>query len=196
MTGLTAATAEGRPDLALAVESNTKPEFVSGGDALVRVTHGDRVRVRSNGRDVTGSFRQQPDGSLLGVVDGLREGRNTITATASRGRHASLRVVNHPRSGPVFSGRQQTPFYCQTEAFGLAPAQQPLCEAPTVVSFRYRTTGGQFKPLANPADRPADLATASVEGTAVPYVVRVETGVIDRAVYQLAALYDGTDPSP
>jgi hypothetical protein len=196
MTGLTAATAEGRPDLTLTVESNTKPEFVSGGDVLVRVEHGDRVRVRSNGRDVTGSFTAQPDGSLLGVVRGLREGRNTITATASRGKHASLRVVNHPRSGPVFSGRQQTPFYCQTEAFGLAPAQQPLCEAPTKVTYAYRTTGGQFKPLANPADRPADLASASVEGTAVPYVVRVETGVIDRAVYQLAALYDGVDPSP
>ncbi|MGB3440439.1 MAG: DUF6351 family protein [Actinophytocola sp.] len=196
VTGLTAATAEGRPDLTLTVESNTKPEFVSGGDVLLRVEHGDRVHVRANGRDVTGSFTPQPDGSLLGVVSGLREGRNTITATASRGGHASLRVVNHPRSGPVFSGQQQRPFFCQTEVFGLAPAQQPLCEAPTVVTYAYRTTGGRFAPLANPADRPADLATATVEGRAVPYVVRVETGVIDRAVYQLAALHDGTDPSP
>ena len=30
----------------------------------------------------------------------------------------------------------------------------------------------------------------------MPYIVRVETGVIDRAVYELAALYDGADPSP
>jgi hypothetical protein len=30
----------------------------------------------------------------------------------------------------------------------------------------------------------------------VPYIVRVETGVIDRAVYQIAALYDGQAPSP
>ncbi|HEX6360405.1 DUF6351 family protein [Actinophytocola sp.] len=186
--------ADPRHDLTVTVESNTRPEFVSGGDVLVRVANGDRVRVRRNGLDVTSSFTAQPDGSLLGVVRGLRDGTNTISASAARNRHAHARVVNHPRSGPVFSGRQQLPFFCQTEAFGLAPAQQPLCEAPTVVRFVYRSTAGTFKPL--PATTPADLATATVQGRTVPYVVRVETGVIDRAVYQLAALSDGTDPSP
>jgi hypothetical protein len=197
MTGLTGLTssADARPGLTVTAVSNPKPEFVSGGDVLVRVANGDRALVRSNGRDVTSSFTPQPDGSLLGVVDGLRAGRNTITAE-SRGRHATLRVTNHTRSGPVFSGPQQLPFFCQTEAFGLPPAQQPLCEVDTVVRYQYRTTGGQFKPLADPATRPADLATTSVEGRAVPYVVRVETGVIDRSVYELAALYDGADPSP
>ncbi len=190
------ASAVAHTGLELTVESNTEAEFVSGGDVLVRVGPADRVRVRSNGRDVTDAFVRQPDGSLLGVVGGLREGRNTITAKAGYGAHATLLVVNHPRSGPVFSGRQQVPFYCQTEAFGLAPAQQPRCEAPTEVTYAYRTTAGQFKPLADPADRPADLATATVLGVPVPYVVRIETGVIDRAVYRIAALYDGTDPSP
>jgi len=195
VAGLTSATAaETRPGLTITSVSNPKPEFVSGGDVLVRVANGDRVRVRSNGRDVTSSFTAQPDGSLLGVVTGLRQGGNTITAE-SRGRHATLRVRDHARSGPVFSGPQQVPFLCQTEVFGLAPAQQPLCEAPTVVRYQYRTTGGVFKPLADPATRPADLANASVEGRQVPYVVRVETGVIDRAVYELAALYDA-EPSP
>jgi hypothetical protein len=195
MTGLPGVTsAEARPGLTVTVLSNTKPEFVSGGDVLVRVAHGDHVRVRLGRTDVTSSFAPQPDGSLLGVVRGLRDGTNTISASAARGRHAAVRVVNHPRSGPVFSGPQQLPFYCQTEAFGLAPAQQPLCEAPTVVRHVYRSTAGEFKPL--PATPPADLATATVRGRTVPYVVRVETGVIDRAVYQLAALSDGTDPSP
>jgi len=193
--GLAAASvAEARPGLTITSVSNPKPEFVSGGDVLVRVANGDRVRVRSNGADVTGSFTPQPDGSLLGVVSGLRQGGNTITAE-SKGRHATLHVRNHARSGPVFSGPQQTPFLCQTEAFGLAPAQQPLCEAPTVIRYQYRTTAGAFKPLADPATRPADLANASVGGRQVPYIVRVETGVIDRSVYELAALY-GADPSP
>ena len=51
-------------------------------------------------------------------------------------------------------------------------------------------------PLADPATIPADAATATVNGQSVPYIVRVETGVIDRAVYQIAALYDGQAPSP
>jgi hypothetical protein len=187
--------AEPRHGFTVTVLSNTRPEFVSGGDVLVRVGPGGDVRVRRNGTDVTASFTREPGGTLLGVVDSLRKGPNVITAS-DRGRHASVRVVNHPRSGPVFSGPQQLPFYCQTEVFGLAPAQQPLCEAPTVVRFEYRTTGGVFKTLADPSSRPADLATATVNGVAVPYILRVETGVIDRAVYQLAALYDGADPSP
>jgi hypothetical protein len=194
LTGVTSA--ELRPGLTLTVLSNTKPEFVSGGDLLVRVSRDDHVRVRLGERDVTASFTSQPNGTLLGVVRGLRDGANTITAWSGRGRPASVRVVNHPRSGPVFSGHQQAPYYCQTEAFGLAPATQPLCDAPTVVQYSYRTTAGQFVPLADPATRPADLATTTVEGVRVPYIVRVETGVIDRAVYRMAALYDGTDPSP
>jgi Tannase-like family of unknown function (DUF6351) len=182
--------------LDLTVLSNTKPEFVSGGDVLLEVSRDDHVRVRLGDRDVTSSFTPQPNGTLVGVVRGLRDGANIITASADRGRHASVRVVNHPRLGPVFSGRQQVPFYCQTTVFGLAPAQQPKCDAPTVVQYAYRSTAGQFKPLADPSSRPADLASTSVEGVTVPYVVRVEVGVIDRAVYRMAALYDGANPSP
>jgi len=43
---------------------------------------------------------------------------------------------------------------------------------------------------------PLDLARTTVNGRSVPYVVRLEQGTIDRAVYQLAALYDGTNPQP
>jgi hypothetical protein len=175
--------------VSITVVSNTRPEFVSGGDVLVRVSRSATVRL--NGRDVTSSFAEQPDSSLLGLVSGLRTGRNVLTAAG-----ASVRVTSHPLSGPVFSGPQQVPFYCETTAFGLAPATQPLCEAPTKVSYLYRTTGGAFAPLADPAGRPADLATASVQGRSVPYIVRLETGTIDRAVYQFAALYDGTEPAP
>ena len=181
--------------LTIATASNPKPEFVSGGDALVRVTGGEHVRVSRNGHDVTRAFVRQTDGSLVGLVTGLRDGRNTLTARDG-GKRASVRVTSHPSSGPVFSGRQQLPFYCETTAFGLAPAQQPLCAAPPVVRYQYRNTAGAFAPLADPSDRPADLATATVAGRTVPYVVRIETGVIDRAVYEIAALDDGTGPSP
>ncbi|HEY2550725.1 MAG TPA: DUF6351 family protein [Streptosporangiaceae bacterium] len=186
--------------LELLTVSNPRPELISGGEALVRVEVPDHlsaasVRVLANGSDVTANFQQQSDGSLLGLVTGLQAGPNFLLATA-HGQHASLRIDNHPITGPVFSGKQQLPFFCETTAFGLAPATMPDCSAPTVVSFEYMSTSGSFKPLADPTSRPADLANATVNGRTVPYIVRVETGTIDRAVYQTAALYDGQAPSP
>ena len=189
-----------RGRLALVTVSNPRPELVSGGEVLVRVdvpqhTSPASVRVIADGRDVTGSFQEQSDGSLLGLVTGLQIGRNRLFA-AARGQFAWLDVTDHSINGPVFSGRQQLPFFCQTTAFGLAAAQMPDCAAPTQVSFEYMSTSGSFEPLADPTSRPADLATATVNGRTVPYIVRVETGTIDRAVYQTAALYDGQAPNP
>jgi len=180
--------------------SNPRPELVSGGEVLVRVEVGGRinpadVRITSDGQNVTSSFRVQSDGTLLGLVTGLTTGRNRLVAFAG-GRVASLDVIDHSISGPVFSGKQQLPFVCQTTAFGLASSSPPDCVAPTVVSYMYKNTAGAFLPLANPTSRPADLATATVNGQTVPYIVRLEQGVIDRAVYQIAALYDGQAPSP
>ncbi|HET9507134.1 MAG TPA: DUF6351 family protein [Gaiellaceae bacterium] len=190
---------------------STLPQYVSGGDVLVRITlHDDRasakhLRVERNGEDVTGSFRTMPDGSLLGLVDGLDLGENSIVARANGrgqgtppGRSATLQVVDHPLSGPLFSGPQQQPFFCETVANGLGPALDDDCSAPTQVSYRYRTTAGAFATLADPTQRPADLAqTTTLDGRTVDYVVRVEKGVIDRAVYELAALYDpAAEPSP
>ncbi|HEY0806518.1 MAG TPA: DUF6351 family protein, partial [Pseudonocardiaceae bacterium] len=192
---------EHRPaQLAIATVSNPRPELVSGGQVLVRVTvpedaRPDRVRITENGHDVTSAFRAESNDTLLGLVTGLRAGTNRLTARAGW-QDADLRVENHPITGPVFSGPQQLPFFCQTQAFGLAPAVQPLCSAPTMVGYQYKNTAGAFVPLADPTSRPADLATATVNGRAVPYIVRTETGTIDRAVYQIAALFDGTAPSP
>ena len=67
---------------------------------------------------------------------------------------------------------------------------------PTQVSYLYKNTAGAFVALADPTSVPADAATAEVNGRGVPYIVRLEQGTIDRAVYQIAALYDGTDPTP
>jgi len=186
--------------LTLVTVSNPRPELVSGDEVLVRVdvpehTNPADVQVTSDGRDVTSSFQIQSDGSLLGLITGLSIGRNRVVASA-HGQFASLDVIDHSINGPVFSGKQQLPYVCETTSFGLAASSPPDCFAPTVVSYVYKNTSGAFVPLADPASAPADMATATVNGRSVPYIVRVETGVIDRAVYQIATLYDGQAPSP
>lgn len=177
------------------IVSSPEPTLVTGGSALVRVD-GTGVTVRVGRRDVTEAFARQRDGSMLGLVEGLPLGASVITATARRGRPATVRVVNHPITGPVFSGPQQVPFFCETTAFGLAPAAPPNCAAPSGVSFFYRTTMSTFVPLPDPALVPPDAVTTTVDGRTVPYVVRIERGTIDRAVYEIAALWDGEAPSP
>ena len=146
-----------------------------------------------------------PDGSLRGLVDGLALGENEIVARANGqgkgtppGRSATLRVVNHPISGPLFSGPQQEPFFCETVQNGLGPALDADCSAPTQVRYVYRTTAGAFATLADPAVKPADLAkTTTLDGRTVDYIVRIEKGVIDRGVYEIAALHDpAAPPSP
>jgi hypothetical protein len=184
--------------LVITTVSNQHASLVSGGDVLLRVSAPARVTV--NGSDETAAFARQPDGSLLGLVQGLREGPNVVSASAGRhGRAARLVVINHSITGPIFSGPQQQPFYCQTTAFGLPAATPPKCSAPTQVSYRYMSTAGTYKPWPSagaPAQPyPADLATTTVNGRSVPYIVRLEQGTIDRGVYQIAALYDGREPS-
>jgi Tannase-like family of unknown function (DUF6351) len=189
---------------------STLPQYVSGGDVLVRVTPHDagaakHLRIELDGLDVTSSFHKQADGSLLGLAEGMSVGAHQLVARANGdgsgmppGRTGVLNVVNHPISGGLFSGPQQQPFFCETTAFGLGPALDASCSAPTRVTYRYRTTAGAFATLADPTTRPADLAqTTTLDGRTVDYIVRVEQGTINRAVYEIAALYDpAAPPSP
>jgi hypothetical protein len=110
---------------------SSAPHRVTGGDALVRVRVGDRirldeVRVRRNGVDVTAAFTAEPAArELVGLVTGLDLGRNTVAAYDRRGHADWLLLRNHPISGPVFSGPQQYPFLCRTEQAGLG---QPIVD--------------------------------------------------------------------
>src|SRR2546423_5289588 len=99
---------------------------VSGGDALVQLRFPASVSpndtyVLLNGQDVTSSFRVFNATTLRGLVTGLRLGGNAVAAgQRSTGQIlAKILGTNHPITGPIFSGPQQTPFTCQTEKFGL-----------------------------------------------------------------------------
>jgi uncharacterized tannase-like protein DUF6351 len=73
------------------------------------------------------------------------------------------------------------------------------CSAPTNVQYVYMPYDGkELKPLADTHELPADVATITTStGKTVPFLVRVETGTINRGIYQNAVLHDPTrDPAP
>lgn len=207
---------EPRPEAAadtLAIEVlSSRPDAVTGEDALVRVEVPEKVRpqrvaVLLDGRDVSSDFRVQ-GGDLIAVLDGLTPGAHTLTAAAGRVEPASLEITAHPGTGPVFSGPQQEPFYCETTDFTTVTGEslgEPIdedCSVDTRVDYVYRTTEGSFEPLPLPerGRLPADIAyTETLDGVRTPYTVRVQTGTVNRGVYELAVLHDprrGPAPNP
>ncbi|MFP4552548.1 MAG: DUF6351 family protein [Actinomycetota bacterium] len=183
---------------------SSPPEFVSGGDArlVVEVPPGqvDKVTITVEGRDVTDSFSPIGPRVLEGVVDGLDLGDNLVEVRPrnSRGRVlAEVTLTNHPITGPIFSGPQQEPFLCSTpEDFGKAELATPIdddCTMERIVSFKYRSTSGEFKDFDPEGDRPADMAqTTTLDGETVDFVVRWERGTINRFIYSIAMLSPGS----
>ena len=80
---------------------SSRADQVSGGDALIRVEgrHLQHLRVLRNGADVTDAFEREGR-TLVGLVDGLRVGRNRISVYDRWRRVASERLTNHPIEGP------------------------------------------------------------------------------------------------
>jgi len=144
---------------------STKPELVSGGDVLVRIDVPRKVslqsvRVELNEKDITSVFHADTvKRTLTGLVSGLKLGRNELEATTNRQGHDGaerLVVVNHPISGPIFSGPHQTPFICETEVFGLGAALDEDCSAPTKIEYLYFSTANTFRTFDPSAPRPGD----------------------------------------
>ena len=189
-----------------------RPDMVSGGDALLRIdvpadVAPSDVRVAVNGVDATGAFRAAAEARrLTGLVDGLPLGASEVSVTVAGGAGAAaLELVNHPLEGPVFSGPHEQPFVCETDAFELPSGETlgaPLdenCSAARRVDYAYRAADGTLKPLADASALPPDAAaTTTLTGAEAPYVVRIETGVVNRAVYQIAMLHapGAGDPEP
>ncbi len=187
---------------------SSKPEMVSGGDALVELAapaNAGALSASLNGRDVKDQFRlDSSSGRYVGKLTGLALGANTLTASFG-GDEATLSLTNYPITGPIISGPHAAPFNCQTAAFALPDGSRlgaptdANCSAPTQVQYLYRSTaGGALRPLPDPAVLPSDLAnTTTAAGVTVPFIVRLETGTMNRGIYQNAVLHNpGTDAAP
>lgn len=196
----------------LAIKSS-QPHMVSGGSALIEValpadtTNTSGVSVALNGVDVTAAFKSATPNTLLGVVTGLVNGDNTISAKNGGSTTVTLTLTNYPITGPITSGPQMSPFICSTGTLALpngsklvATPNDVNCSAQTDVQYQYRTAAGVFKTLADTKTIPADVKMIkNAAGVDVPYIVRVETATIDRGIAQMTILFDPTkdvDPTP
>jgi hypothetical protein len=186
-----------------------RPDSIAGGDALIRVTVRkkvalDEMRIRLNGADVTTAFTVDGGArTLTGLLTGLRLGENLLEVTDARGNvkgkgraDADIILTNYPIDGPVFSGPHEQPFACATHQFNLpaglgtlTPSQiSDPCHVPTRVDYIYRTTAGSLAQLPTDATSyPADMAMTD---TGKPYILRLETGTVNRAIYQTMILHD------
>jgi hypothetical protein len=194
---------------------SSSAQWVSGGDARIEVRAAPGLRGKLelwlNGQPVAAALRPSAAG-LEGVIGGLVVGDNRLEVRhRSAGVRDALTLTNHPITGPMFSGPQQTPFVCTTiqgtvgrqplvdsptaPGYRVTNAQGQLigysrnCSIDTFVTYSYRTTGGGFAALPADGSRPANMSTVTLaDGRTVDFVVRREIGSINRFLYSIAML--------
>jgi hypothetical protein len=189
-----------------------RPDTITGGDALIRVNvpkqiSMNEVAIKLNGSDVTASFvADVSERTLTGLVGEMKVGKNKLDVYSDgkgKGRASEeLRLVNYPIEGPVFSGPHQQPYLCATQSFNLpgglgnlGPTSDPNCHVPTRVDYLYKSTTNTGNNLtqwpAGATSYPANLVyTTTTQGKVVPYILRMETGTVNRAIYQTMILHD------
>jgi hypothetical protein len=177
---------------------SARPDMISGGDALVAITTSgvplNTLQVALEGRDISELFALDPrDNSLKALVTGLGEGPNVLVAMDGAGSARSqITLLNHPASGPIFSGPPLQPFVCTAAEQGFGEPLDADCATVTQIHHFYRTQAGDFVKISDiTAPYPDDLAyTEFRPGERVPFVVRVESGTRNRALYHIAVLDD------
>src|SRR5262249_58727576 len=83
---------------------SSRPDMVSGGDALVEVKTPVGVTVSQltltlNGKDVTGQLKEEGAGNFRGLIAGMTVGKNTLRAAIKSGA-AGERGETSPRAPP------------------------------------------------------------------------------------------------
>lgn len=190
----------------IAVLSN-RADMISGGDALVELLAADGAtpngwRVTLNGTDISSAFALRPNGRVMGLVEGLRVGENTLTARLGGGATGRTVIRNYPNEGPIFSRPEIKRIRCQDSATDIH------CNQPAEYSFLYRPTafidnleglpvltlGTELLPY-DPENPPDNVATTTTQnGETVPFIVRQERGYQDRDEYKILTLYKPDEP--
>jgi len=196
---------------------SSPPQYVSGGDARISIQTAPglspQLELWLNGRKLArADTLPATAGGFEGVITGLRIGANKLELR-SEGRLVLDQQIltNHPITGPMFSGPQQHPFMCTTaqEAVGRQPIVESAtgpgfpvfdaagnrigftrsCSIETFVTYWYRSTANQWRPLPEDGSTPADIQRIVLaDGREVEFIVRQERGTINRFLYSFAML--------
>jgi hypothetical protein len=174
---------------------SSRADLVVGDEALLEVavpTGQDphEVTVQVGTEDETSAFSVESGNTLLGLVTGLHNGANTVTAQLAHGPGAQIILTDHPLGGPLFAGPQVKQWTCE------AGATDSQCDKAPTYAYLYRSTNPEKTHLEpyNPEEPPSDVATTTANGVTVPFIVRVETGYEDRDQYSIAVLYNPEEP--
>lgn len=160
---------------------------------------------------------QRKQALLSGLPEGESLLKATLN---NENQSTNLRLNNYPISGPIISGPHEQPYYCRTQDFELIGGEtlgEPLdinCSIQTRVDYVFWSDElEKFVALPNPSA--SMLASESIvpntemsqvdslefsledvgmitleSGQTLPFIVRVETGVVNRAIYQITMLHD------
>ena len=196
---------------------SSAPDQVSGGDVRIAIEappgQFNNISLWLNGNDIGLEGLSRHGNRMEGVIDGLEMGENSLELRhRGAGRVQQIALVNHPITGPIFSGPQQQPFVCTVVSeFGIQPLVDSLeppgfqvfdeqgsvigystnCSIDPFVTYHYRTTGGSWADWPMDGTTPDDVAmTTTLDGDHVEFVVRVERGTINRFIYSYAMLVD------
>lgn len=213
--GVASATSTPRPqriparDLVQIRVLSGRADLVSAGEALTQIVlprgaRPSQVRVTLGRQNVTSLFAVRPNGKFEGLLTGLAVGRNVLTATLRNGYGARITITDHAIGGPVFSGPQIQPWLCETGA------KDKQCDQPATFAYYYVPAGQQsagangagqgnvtaFQPYDpnNPPPSSQIATTTTTGGVTVPFIIRQETGYIDRDQYAIATLYQPGKP--
>lgn len=205
----------------ITVENLSSPEnLTTGSDTVVRIaavgaaTALTDVVVTLNGSNVSASFQKAADGkSSMALLTGLAVGQNVVSvreAAASARVLGTLTMTTYPLQGPVLYAPQEASMHCSTHLFTVYPGGPRLsaaaitdvnCEVPTRIDWVYHDATKSGTAVWQKFDASAPPATIEkttlADGRQVDYIVRLETGVINRGIYQIAVIANPTaDTAP
>src|SRR2546422_909220 len=94
-----------------------RADLISGPSTLVQVnlpagTTLNHVSIALNGQPVDNQFAVRPNGQVQALLTGLHPDQNIVSATLQGNVGAQLVITDHPIGGPVISGPQTQPWFC------------------------------------------------------------------------------------